>query len=243
MDPNEIHRGIGIAVWRQIQRTLEQEIAQGRLRPGDRLPTEHELAAMFKVNRHTVRRALAELEEKGVLRVEQGRGTFVHEAILAYPLSRRTRFSANLKNAGREAGARLLSSCCVAADAAVATALGLDPGAAVVILETAGSADGRPIDNARQHFAAARFPDLVEVYGQAGTITATLRHYGVIDYERKWTRIQARMPSDAEADVLLLPRNRPVLITEALDVDSDDRPLLYGITCFASDRVQLVVES
>ena len=72
----------GEAIWKQIERQLLRDIAQGMFKPGEKLPTEKELAARFEVNRHTVRSAIAALTEANVTRVEQGRGTFVQEAVL-----------------------------------------------------------------------------------------------------------------------------------------------------------------
>ncbi len=51
----------------------------------------------------------------------------------------------------------------------------------------------------------------------------------------------ARLPSADEAAGLRQPVTEPVLVTEALDVDAADRPIRYGITCFAGARVQLTV--
>ena len=85
-------RGGGIAVWSQIEAVIESEIRDGAHEPGARLPTEAALARRFEVNRHTVRRALAALEQKGMLRIEQGRGTFVQDHVFDYFVRRRTRF-------------------------------------------------------------------------------------------------------------------------------------------------------
>ena len=67
---------------------------QRNLCTGEKLPGETEIAETYRVNRHTVRRALATLAERGLVRAERGSGTYV-EAIrrLAYPLRSRTRFS------------------------------------------------------------------------------------------------------------------------------------------------------
>jgi GntR family phosphonate transport system transcriptional regulator len=64
----------------------------------------------------------------------------------------------------------------------------------------------------------------------------------VEDYTRAWTRVIARMPSGAEAELLHQPKSRPVLVTEALDVDGEGRPLSFNVTQFASDWVQIVIE-
>ncbi len=97
----DLARGKGMALWRQIAERLESDIVAGRHRPGERLPTEHRMAETFAVNRHTVRRAVASLEEAGLVRIEQGRGTFVQESVVDYRVKQRTRFSENLLNASR----------------------------------------------------------------------------------------------------------------------------------------------
>ncbi len=60
---------------------LLAELAAGRLKPGTAIPPEVALAEGFGISRQTVRRALAEMNEEGIIRREQGRGTFVNEGI------------------------------------------------------------------------------------------------------------------------------------------------------------------
>jgi DNA-binding FadR family transcriptional regulator len=62
-----------------LQRHVLAGIASGKLKAGDRLPTERELAGMFGGGRATVRRVLAEFETQGLIGREVGRGTFVRE--------------------------------------------------------------------------------------------------------------------------------------------------------------------
>jgi GntR family transcriptional regulator len=69
------HSGTPLGV--QIVRQLKLAVATGRVSPGGRLPSARELAETLGVNFHTVRAAYAELEREGLLRLEQGRGTFV----------------------------------------------------------------------------------------------------------------------------------------------------------------------
>jgi GntR family transcriptional repressor for pyruvate dehydrogenase complex len=60
-----------------VASSISREIAQGRLRPGDRLPTEHALATTFGVSRNVVREAVAKLRSEGRVWSQQGRGAFV----------------------------------------------------------------------------------------------------------------------------------------------------------------------
>ena len=61
----------------EIASLLRQQVAEGKLRPGERLPSESSLCAMLKVSRPVLREAVAQLRADGVLRAEQGRGVFV----------------------------------------------------------------------------------------------------------------------------------------------------------------------
>lgn len=63
-----------------IARSLSEEIASGRLRPGDRLPTEHFLSQNFGVSRNVVREAIASLRAQGLIESRQGIGAFVAAA-------------------------------------------------------------------------------------------------------------------------------------------------------------------
>src|SRR5215469_4025220 len=92
----------GVTLWRRIADDLEQAIALGTHAAGERLPGEVEIAARFGVNRHTVRRALAGLTERGLVRAERGSGTYVAPTRLSYPIRSRTRFSEIVGAAGRE---------------------------------------------------------------------------------------------------------------------------------------------
>lgn len=237
-----VTRGNGVALWRQVYTELESSIVSGALRPGDRLPSENTLARRFGVNRHTVRRALAVLEEEERIRVEHGRGSFVREPVIHYPVSRRTRFSENLSNQRRTPGNVLLSAVDVEADPAVAEALAVRPGAVVTRIVSAGEADGRRISYSTSYFPRSLFPGMVRVYRETGSVTRTLARFGVRDYSRRRTRIIARMPTAEEARELEQPRSRPVLITESVNVDPAGVPVEFGVCHFASDWVQILVE-
>src|SRR3954470_23018620 len=138
-------RGQGVALWRQIVGALETQIGAGRLPPGTRLPTEAELSARFAVNRHTVRRAMEELQARGVVRIEQGRGSFVAEDVLDYPLGPRTRFSETIRRQNREPQGRIIRLEDVPAESNIAELLKLRRGQPVVLAERLGLVDGRPV--------------------------------------------------------------------------------------------------
>jgi GntR family phosphonate transport system transcriptional regulator len=237
-----IRRGDGVALWRQIADALRDDITQGAYPPGQRLPTEIELATRFGVNRHTVRQAVSTLADEGLLSVEQGRGTFVPERLLDYPVGKRTRFSANARKSGSPQH-ELLDVTLAPASREAAVALGLRTGDSLVVVHILDKISGRPVNVGVHHFSARRFPGLAAVFRETASVTEALRRSGVEDYTRLETRITARPATAEETDLLRLPRGRSLLITEAINVDVEGRRLEYGISRFAADRVQLVFES
>lgn len=238
----DLARGEGMALWRQIALRLEKDIVDGRCQPGLRLPTEQQLAVEFGVNRHTVRRAVASLEAAGLVRIEQGRGTFVQESVVDYRVKQRTRFSENILNARQEPSGQILAIREEAAEGAVAKALELRKGSPVWVIERVGEANGRPISVSSHYFAKARFPGLPEIFVEAGTISATLERLGVGDYTRKITCVTARTARAADARLLQQASNKPILLTEGINVDAAGRPVEYSVGRWASDRVQIVFE-
>lgn len=241
-DDGRIERGGGVAVWRQVAGLLREDIQGGRLGEENRLPTEAALAERFSVNRHTVRRAIAALADQGLVRVEQGRGAFALDVVIDYPLSDRTRFSASLIEQGLEPAHDIMAVNVVPADRLVAEKLGVKPGARLVQSEAIGLADGIPLNLSQSFFPDSRFPGLTAVLEREKSITRALTALGLDDYRRRETRIITRLPSEEEARTLRQPACQPVLVTEAVDVDPESRPICFGRSCFAGARVQITVE-
>lgn len=241
--PGGLARGGGIAAWRQIADELAAEIGAGRLVSGAQLPTESQLATRFGVNRHTVRRGLAELAQRGLVRATQGRGTFVEAQPLRYPIGPRTRFSEIVSRAGREAGGRLLAAATLGADARIAALLGLSEGEPVVRLDTLRFADGTPISFGSGYFPLPGFEKLADAYRAEGAITPALAACGVADYRRLETRISARPASADEAALLDLAPGRLLLVVDSVNVDEEGRRIQYTHAQFSADRTELVVES
>ncbi len=237
-----LSRQPGQALWATIETLLAEEIGAGQLASGDRLPTEPALMERFGVSRATVRQALASLERRGLVHAEQGRGTFVGPRRLAYSLSERTRFSRNLIEQGFEPSGRLLFERVVPAGRVVGARLGVPEWQSVSHRHGIGEADGVPIELADVFVPLDRFPNWAEVKAQHVTYTAAFAHFGVKDYRRLSTRIEARMPTQEEAALLDQPLTSPVFVMTRVDADLDGRPILYGHALWCAERVGFEIE-
>ncbi len=233
----------GVALWRQVADGIERGIADGTFAPGERLPGETEIAETYRVNRHTVRRALATLAERGLVRAERGSGTYVEAQRLAYPLRSRTRFSEIVGAGGHEPRGQLIEATEEVATRELARELGLKTGASLIRIEALRSADRTPISVSTTWLSAERFPRAGEVFASVRSMTKLLAHYGVRDYRRASTKITAAIADATDAARLDLALGRPVLVVDSTDVDPGGKPLVTKRSRFAAERIEFLIEN
>src|SRR5215470_15405723 len=175
----------GVALWRQVADGIERGIADGRFAAGEKLPGEMEIAEIYRVNRHTVRRALATLAERGLVRAERGSGTYVEALRLAdrAPICIGTHWLSAERFPGAErvyaavrsmtkllahygvrdyqrASTRITAGIVDATDAA---RLDLALGRPILVVDSTDvDAEGRPLITKHVRFAAERVQFLVE---------------------------------------------------------------------------------
>lgn len=230
------------ALWNSIAGTLRAEIAQGHYAPGDKLPTEAQLAARFGVNRHTVRHALSALVEEGLVLTRRGAGAFVSQKPTDYPIGKRVRYHQNLRASGRIPDRKVLHRETRLANAVEIDALQLAEGDLVHVRQALSFSDDQPLALGEGVFPAARLPDLHALLNEQSSITEALRLSGVEDYTRLSTRITAHCATPTQALHLQIREGEPVLRTIAVEVTSDGVPIQYGTTWFAGDRTTLTLQ-
>src|SRR6476469_6157567 len=233
----------GVALWRQVADGIERGVADGRFAAGEKLPGEREIAETYRVNRHPVRRALATLAERGLVRAQRGSGTDVETRRIADPLRSRTRFSEIVGAGGQEPRGQLIDTSEDVATRELARELGLKTGAPLIRIEAVRLADRTPICVSTSWLSAERFPAAGRVFATHRSMTKLLAHYGIRDYRRSSTRITAAIVDATDAARLDLALGRPVLVVDATDVDVDGTPLVTKRSRFAAERVEFLVEN
>src|SRR6202166_4610722 len=131
-----------LPLYETVESTLAAGIADGSLPPETQLPPEDGLIERFKVSRTTVRKAIQNLIERGLVEVRRGKGTFVTQPKITQELTELTGFVEDMQALGRTPTARLLDRRVVAADEAVAHHLAITPGTLVIRLRRVRLADG-----------------------------------------------------------------------------------------------------
>ncbi|MGV6871906.1 phosphonate metabolism transcriptional regulator PhnF [Pseudochelatococcus sp. B33] len=229
------------SLWRLIVETLTKDIITGKYVPGDRLPTEQELAVTFNVHRNTIRRALQVLRDQDRIRIEQGRGSFVRERVVRHPLGLKTRLISTLQDVERTGERRFLYAQRVRADKSIASDLKIQRNQFVRKVERLSLADGVPVSVSSNYFPLPRFKGIEKYIEESNSFTEAWRHYGIEDYSRFETRITAIPLSSADADILLQPRRRPAILMVNINVDADGIPIVVSHTRVSPQHMELIV--
>jgi GntR family phosphonate transport system transcriptional regulator len=229
-------------LWRRIADELAEAIATGRYRVGEALPTALALSERHGVHRHTARQALLYLQDKGLISVERGRGSFVTQPHLPYRIGRRVSFRGNAGAAGASAEGRVLSVATMPAGDVQALALGLAAGTQLWQIETLGRIGGTVSSTATHYLEAARFPDFDRhLAAGAASITRALAASGVADYIWLQTALTARPANATEAALLETAPGAALIVSRGLDGTPDGRPLHLVVALFVAERVEFLI--
>ena len=231
-----------IPIYHQLKEWLRAEIASGTWQPGDLIPSERELSEQFGISRMTVRQALNELREEGILRREQGRGTYVAEPKIEQRLTRLTGFTEDMKRRALRSGARVLQQMWVDAPAAAAKALRITPGKQIVLLQRLRMAEGEPmaIESSYLHFSSMAGL-LEENFENQSLYHCLSEKYGILP-TRAEQKVEAAICREQDCQLLHIEPGSPVLRNRRITYDQRNKPFEYTHSIYRGDRYIFYVE-
>jgi DNA-binding GntR family transcriptional regulator len=242
LSPNmPITRHLPIA--EQVTKMLHQRILDSTYLPGERLPSEAELADELGVSRGTTRTALASLASAGLITRKQGDGTYVRqldssENSLMHAI---WEFSRLIEASGRQP-----SICTLSVEKKIAvpdenTALELDPhDQEVFSVERLICADGKPIIYSTN---ISPFSIFLEIPGKMDArlgLHEFLKRYCNQEIARVDVSISPTMAPDNVRETLSLERNRPILRIEEIFRDINRKPLVFAVNYHSDQKLSLL---
>ena len=224
--PVVIDRSSPVPLYFQLARQLESAILAGRIPKGSFLDNELDLAEQWQVSRPTVRQAMQELVDNGMLVRRRGIGTQVVSDQFRRPVKLSSLFD-DLVEQGRTPHTTVLVHEAAHADAAVAVALQVEPGSPVVRLERLRSVDGRPLAVMRNWLPVDVGEGLDETALTTAGLYSLLRARGIRPHSAM-QRIGARVADPADAKRLQLARGAALLTVYRVMQDQTGRPVEVG---------------
>jgi GntR family phosphonate transport system transcriptional regulator len=232
------YRTSRIPVYKQISDILKQEIVN-QYNAGDCIPAELNLANRFSVNRHTVRQAVNELVQEGLVIRMQGKGTIVQDMI-SYPINSKTRFTENLSSAGKHSDCRVVRKMHIRASEQVAKKLLLKPNIKILLIETLRFVENDPFAMIT-HFLPETYYQVYLDY-ESGSLHTFLNENFGLELVRSSSSITATLPTKEDAGYLKMPPNSPVLRVKSINNDAiHNIPIEYSVSRMRGDRVELGV--
>ena len=242
----QINRDSTEPYYLQLADIIEQGIASGRFRSGERIPTESELCRTYDLARSTVRDTFRVLEQKRLIRLVPRRGAFVSD-------QSDNRWKLQVTQGFLETGAhspgtaietQVLSHRETQLPENVANALGLELGSSGFILERLRSINGLPAVHSTNWMplpVGQALSDKPVLKGEA-SLNATLRQAGYHIYRAR-REVAAVIAPPEVARYLQVSRNFPVLLIRSTSRDMSGKPFDYYESHARNDVVTISVDA
>lgn len=216
----------------QVATTLEHAIRSGQIPPGARLENEIAIGQRLGLSRPTVRRAMQELVDRGLLVRRRGIGTQVVQGQVTRQVELTSLYE-DLRSLHQEPGTRVLTHEHIPAPAAVAEALAVEPGSPVVYMRRQRSTDGAPVA-VLENYLPPEFEDITTEQLEERGLYQIMRSRGVTIRIAK-QKIGARRAEGDESELLDIDRGGPVLTMERVAFDGSGTAIEYGHHCYRPD--------
>ncbi|MDM0066753.1 GntR family transcriptional regulator [Variovorax sp. J31P207] len=231
----------GTLLHKQLFVVLQQQILRGVMADGDRLPTQEELCQQYGVSRITVRRALADLQGAGLVRNEQGLGSFVTSTAAALKPPPTLGFVETLRQVVEETKVRVLELEMVRCPSHIAAALQIEPDSLAVHVVRTRSRKNVPL-MFLEAWLPARFESVVTREALAKRPLFNLITKEEKDVGRVVQEVNAEIADPFIASVLGIELNSAVLRIERLVHDLARKPIQFLIIKSSPTRSSLLMD-
>lgn len=226
-----------LPLYDQIERNLRDLIINGRLQPGQMMPAEWDLSALYGVSRLTVRRALESLVRQNWLERKHGVGTFVRQPTIASIADSKLSFTEQMRAIGRKPSSQLIRQRIIPATAKIARAIHMQEGESIFEITRVRLADDVPILLETSCLSHERFPSLEErSWSKNDSLYKILsEEYGVIVTGLDHT-LKPVLLTGAEARQLQTKAGTPALLSEIVAFTRDGIPVEYSWSLSNGDK-------
>ncbi len=218
----------------QIRDTLRRQILDGSYEVHERLPSENEMMNTFGVSRITIRQALRDLHNEGLVFSAQGKGTFVSKPKAVQNVQRLEGFGEAMAAQGYEASARVLSIQQLKAPKAVSAALDLDGGDDVVEVKRVRYLNRAPVCIDHSYFPMDIGRRMFSL-DLSGDIFPLLENYFGIPLGGADIGLDAILADEEAQQYLNLKSGEAILRVERLTHNQEGRPIDFEYLCYRGD--------
>jgi GntR family transcriptional regulator len=227
-------------LYQVVADSILNQIQNGTIQPGERLPSESELCKLYEVGRNTIRHAISELANLGVVSTVQGVGSFVLDQDSRFTKTAEFLygFSQEMALHDKVVTSKVLDAKIINSDPFLARRLGIQLGAEVVFLYRLRIMDGEPIAIERAYLPHQLCPGILEHDFSQKSLYQVLSTKYNMKPDHAEQEIGAELATDEVAKLLGLEQPGVVLVFHRETRVKDGRVIEYVDSEFRADRFQ-----
>jgi GntR family transcriptional regulator len=233
------NHGNGLPAYKRIQSAILELIEEGKLKPGDPVHSERELAKIHSVSLMTARHALTGLEREGIVVRRRGAGTFVAPPKIHF--NKLVGFTEQMASRGLPASSKTLTAKVVTGEPEIAARLNLPPSASLVKVERLRQGGGEPFSLETCYFSAERFAGLTKAPLAQGSLFALLERDYDLEIHHADEEIDAVAADAKMADLFEVAKGSPLLRIRQVIFSTAGKPEIFVMGIYRADRHTLLV--
>ena len=226
--------GNGLPAYRRIQNAIRKKIEDGKLKPGELVDSERELARVHGVSLMTARHALAELQREGLVERHRGSGTYVAPPKIEF--NKLTSFTEQMAGRSMTAQSRVLHLSTIQGEQDVSARLSLPATTRLLYIERLREAGGEPFALETSYLSAETYGRITRSQLERGSLFILLEK----DFETRIAYadedVDATVADPKTAALLRVPQGSPLLRIRQTIFSTDGKAMLYVLGLYRSDR-------
>ncbi|MDV2685551.1 GntR family transcriptional regulator [Alkalihalophilus lindianensis] len=230
-----IDKNSPLPIYSQIEECIKGQIVNGELKPGDVLPPEREYSEQFDVSRMTIRQAINNLVNEGLIYRKKGSGTYVAEKKFEQPLQGLTSFTEDMKARGLTPSSKLLKFELIPASAKVAATLQIAEYTPVYEIKRIRLADNIPMALETCYISANLIKGLTEEIINQSLYQYIEEKLRLVIGEATQV-IESALANDAEVDLLNINKGDSILLIERCTYLNNGTPFEIVRSSYRADR-------
>ena len=239
---DKIDKSSPIPIYYQIMSQLREKILDGEYPVDSTLPPERELVETYQVSRMTIRQAIMELVNEGILVRRKGIGTFVAPPKLEQPLNSLTSFTEDMAQRGMKAGSHVVSFQQMKPDPTTRKLLGIGANEHVFEYVRLRLADDEPMALETTTLLASLCPGLQKDDLENKSLYDVLNERWGIQLEYATQSLEPILAPSYEAGLLHVPTGSPLLLMHRVTSNQNGKAFEHVKSMYRGDRYKFVTE-
>lgn len=227
---------VPMPLFQQVKETIRGRILDGSFAPHSKLPSERELTESFKVSRITIRQALSELQQEGLIFKINGKGTFVSKPKASFDVSKLRGFGESAASIGQEFFSRMIAISTEAATPRLMQKLKVNGETPVTRIQRIRYLNREPLAFDITHAAGSLGQKLATADLEKRDILEILENDCSVSIESAEVNLEALLADEKLSGHLAIECGSPILHIERCILDRQKQPILYENLYYRGDN-------